>query len=78
MKLFAKTEESTTKCKKCGLELHDEERLRRHEKVAHGRKIDAKCRNCGAGFRDPDDLRKHKKKCKWLQVKIKSFFRVFL
>ena len=56
MKLFAKTEESTTKCKKCGLELHDEERLRRHEKVAHGRKIDAKCRNCGAGFRDPDDL----------------------
>ena len=49
MKLFAKTEESTTKCKKCGLELHDEERLRRHEKVAHGRKIDAKCRNCGAG-----------------------------
>ena len=64
MKLFAKSEESTTKCKKCGLELHDEERLRRHERVAHGRKIDAKCRNCGAGFRDPDDLRKHKKKCK--------------
>ena len=51
MKLFAKTEESTTKCKKCGSDLHDEERLRRHEKVAHGRKIDVKCRNCGAEFR---------------------------
>ena len=69
MKLFAKTEESTTKCKKCGLELHDAERLKRHEKVAHGKgfkygKKSDTCRNCGTEFRDPEDLRKHKKKCK--------------
>tara|TARA_B100001123_G_C15245983_1_gene1000913 strand:- start:453 stop:647 length:195 start_codon:yes stop_codon:yes gene_type:complete len=64
LKLFTKTEDGTTKCKKCGLELNDIERLKRHEKVAHGRKINEKCRNCGAEFRDPDDLRKHKKRCK--------------
>jgi len=64
MKLFAKTEESGTKCKKCGSDLHDTERLKRHEKIAHGRKIDVKCRNCGEEFRDPEDLRKHRKKCK--------------
>lgn len=44
--------------------MHDASRLERHEKVAHGRRIDVKCRNCGAEFRDPDDLRKHRKKCK--------------
>ena len=64
MKLFTKTEESSTKCKKCGSDLHDAERLKRHEKIAHGRRVDDKCRNCGTEFRDPDDLRKHKKKCK--------------
>ncbi len=50
--------------KKCGSDLHDAERLKRHEKIAHGRRVDVKCRNCGTEFRDPDDLRKHKKKCK--------------
>ena len=64
MKLFTKSEESSTKFKKCGLELHDAERLKKHEKIAHGRRVDVKCRNCGTEFRDPDDLRKHKKKCK--------------
>ena len=44
--------------------MHDADRLERHEKVAHGRKIDVKCRNCGEEFRDPNDLRKHRKKCK--------------
>ena len=34
MKLFTKSEESSTKCKKCGLELHDAERLKKHEKIA--------------------------------------------
>lgn len=33
MKLFTKSEESSTKCKKCGLELHDAERLKKHEKL---------------------------------------------
>ena len=64
LKLFTKTEGNITKCKKCGLELHDTEKLKRHEKIAHARKINEKCRNCGTEFRDPDDLRKHKKKCK--------------
>ena len=64
MKLFTKTEDETTKCKKCGLELHDTERIKRHEKIAHARKRNQKCRICGAEFRDPDDLRKHKKKCR--------------
>ena len=43
MKLFTKSEESSTKCKKCGSELHDAERLKRHEKIAHGRRVDVKC-----------------------------------
>ena len=64
MKLFTKSEESSTKCRKCGSDLHDVERLKRHEKIAHARRVDVKCRNCGTEFRDPDDLRKHKKKCK--------------
>jgi hypothetical protein len=35
--LFKKKEDkNTTKCKECGLELHDPERLKRHLKKAHG------------------------------------------
>ena len=35
--LFKKKEDkNTTKCKECGLELHDQERLKRHLKKAHG------------------------------------------
>ena len=35
--LFKKKEKANeTKCKECGLELHDPERLRRHSKKAHG------------------------------------------
>ena len=37
MGLFKKKEDKiTTKCKECGLELHDPERLKRHLKKAHG------------------------------------------
>ncbi|GBF24934.1 hypothetical protein MnTg01_01280 [archaeon MnTg01] len=37
MGLFRKKEDkNTTKCKECGLELHDPERLKRHLKKAHG------------------------------------------
>ena len=37
MGLFKKKkEENETKCKTCGLELHDPERLKRHFKKAHG------------------------------------------
>ena len=37
MGLFKKkSEENETKCKTCGLELHDPERLKRHVKKAHG------------------------------------------
>ncbi len=31
-----KKDENPTKCKECGLELHDPERLKRHLKKAHG------------------------------------------
>jgi len=31
-----KKDEVTTKCKQCGSELHDPERLKRHMKKAHG------------------------------------------
>ncbi len=35
--LFKKKEKANeTKCQKCGLELHDPERLKRHSKKAHG------------------------------------------
>jgi len=35
--LFKKKEKvNETKCKECGLELHDPERLKRHLKKAHG------------------------------------------
>lgn len=37
MGLFKKNnDKNTTKCKECGLELHDSERLKRHLKKAHG------------------------------------------
>ena len=64
MGLFAKTEStSATKCAKCGSDMHDSDRLKRHMKIAHDKKNE-KCRNCGKEFRDPEDLRRHKKKCK--------------
>ena len=37
MGLFKKKDlENQTKCKECGLELHDPDRLKRHLKKAHG------------------------------------------
>lgn len=37
MGLFGKKQDkNNTKCKECGLELHDPERLKRHLKKAHG------------------------------------------
>lgn len=37
MGLFKKKEkQNETKCKNCGMELHDPERLQRHMKKAHG------------------------------------------
>ncbi len=37
MGLFKKkSDPNTTKCDKCGLELHDPDRLKRHLKKAHG------------------------------------------
>ncbi len=47
MGLFGKKQEkNTTKCKECGLELHDPDRLKRHLKKAHGnvpeKKMDGK------------------------------------
>ena len=52
-----------TKCKECGTELPDPERLKKHQEKAH-KKNKVKCRACGAEFTYEDDLRKHKKKCK--------------
>ena len=63
MGLFGKSNNNSTKCKKCGTELPDSERLKRHQEKAHG-KTKEKCRACGAEFYSSDDLRKHKKKCK--------------
>jgi len=34
--LFKKANKNETKCKECGLELHQPERLQRHLKKAHG------------------------------------------
>lgn len=31
-----KEDDNSTKCKECGLDLHDPERLKRHQKKAHG------------------------------------------
>lgn len=46
----AKEDETQTKCKECGTDLHDPERLKRHMKKAHGnvpeKKLDP---NSGAG-----------------------------
>lgn len=45
-----KEDDAQTKCKECGTELHDPERLKRHMKKAHGnipeKKLDP---NSGAG-----------------------------
>ncbi len=42
---FKKKDDKNTKCKECGLELHEPERLKRHLKKAHGnvpaKKLDA-------------------------------------
>jgi len=44
--LFKKENKNVTKCKECGLELHEPERLERHLKKAHGnvpeKKMDGK------------------------------------
>jgi uncharacterized C2H2 Zn-finger protein len=49
MGLFKKkTDENETKCKTCGLELHDPERLKRHIKKAHGH-LPAKKMEPGSG-----------------------------
>ncbi len=64
MGLFNKSKtESLTKCRECGSELHDTDRLKRHQKIAHDKKKD-KCRVCGNEFPGPEELRKHKKQCK--------------
>lgn len=63
MGLFHKPD-SVTKCKKCGTELNEPERLKRHEQIAHNSKSLEKCRVCGSEFHTSDELRKHKKKCK--------------
>ena len=46
MGLFGKGKSTETKCKECGLELHQPERLERHMKKAHGNvpeiKVDGK------------------------------------
>jgi len=52
-----------TKCKECGIEFSDSERLIKHQDKAH-KKNKEKCRVCGAEFNYPEALRKHKKKCK--------------
>jgi len=60
---FFSSSSSATKCKKCGLEIADPERFKRHQEIAHNKKKE-KCRNCGAEFDYPEQLRMHKKKCK--------------
>ncbi len=52
-----------TKCKECGSDFPDSERLKKHQEKAH-KKNKEKCRLCGAEFDYPETLRKHKKKCK--------------
>ena len=56
-------DKTVTKCKQCGTELKDPERLKKHIEKAHN-KILEKCRICEAEFHTYDDLRKHKKKCR--------------
>ena len=57
------TNEQSSRCKECGTELPDHERLKKHQDVAHGKKSE-KCRVCGSEFKTSEDLRKHKKRCK--------------
>ena len=65
MGLFSKqSNRPETKCKKCGTELSDSDRLKRHIEKAHATKNKEKCRVCGTEFYTSDELRKHKKKCK--------------
>jgi len=54
---------SKTKCKECGTELPDPQRLKRHQEIAH-KKMKEKCRACGSEFYTKEQLTKHKKKCK--------------
>ncbi|HEY7366830.1 MAG TPA: hypothetical protein VH562_00010 [Nitrosopumilaceae archaeon] len=50
MGLFRKKDDkNTTKCKVCGLDLHDPERLKRHLKKAHGNVPEKKLDGTGAG-----------------------------
>lgn len=64
MGFFGKSNNLTrTKCKKCGTEFPDPQRLKRHDEKAHG-KMKEKCRVCGTEFYTSEELRKHKKKCK--------------
>jgi uncharacterized C2H2 Zn-finger protein len=60
--LFGKTE-NNLKCKKCGTLFLDEQRLEKHDEIAHNKKKE-KCRNCGAEFNMQEELRKHKKNCR--------------
>ena len=55
--------DSKTKCKNCGTEFPNSDRLEKHFEIAH-KKTNEKCRKCGAEFHSSDELRKHKKKCK--------------
>lgn len=49
-----KGKETETKCKECGLELHEPERLKRHMKKAHGnvpeKKLDPKSGGADGGM----------------------------
>ena len=63
MGLFGRNQNDSTKCKNCGTEFPNPDRLKRHFEIAH-KKNNEKCRKCGAEFHSSDELRKHKKKCK--------------
>lgn len=63
MGFFGLGNKQKTKCKECGTEITDPERLKKHQEIAH-KKNKERCRTCGAEFYTSDDLRKHKKKCK--------------
>ena len=66
MGLFKRNKDSSsneTKCKECGTELSDPERLKRHKEKAH-HKTKETCRVCGSEFYSSDELKKHKRKCK--------------
>lgn len=57
------TQEHGNKCKVCGTELPDPEKLKKHHDKAHGKKSE-KCRACGNEFQSLEEFRKHRKKCK--------------